>query len=52
MISLAVYNNSTMKDEAIAFLDYYMKEGNEYMARKGYNIPGNKIVANSEVAKF
>lgn len=49
MISLAVYKNTTMRDEAIRFLNYYMTHGNEYMAAKGFNIPGNKLVANSPV---
>lgn len=51
MISLAVYKNTTMPEEAISFLNYYMTKGNEYMASKGFNIPGNKKIANSEVYK-
>ncbi len=47
MVSLAVYKNTAMSDEAISFLNYYMTHGNEYMAAKGFNIPGNKFVANS-----
>lgn len=49
MIALAVNNESTMKDEAVDFLNYYMTKGNAYMAGKGFNIPGNKLVANSDV---
>lgn len=49
MIALAVYKNSAMKEEAVQFLNYYMTEGSEYMATKGFNIPGNKAVANSDV---
>lgn len=49
MISLAVNKESGMKDEAVRFLNYYMTKGNEYMAGKGFNIPGNKAVANSDV---
>ena len=51
MISLAVNAETTIPDEAIDFLNYYMTKGNEYMAAKGFNIPGNKIVANSSTFK-
>ena len=51
MISLAIYKDTTLKDEAIKFLNYYMTKGNEYMAKKGFNIPGNKIIANSNSYK-
>lgn len=51
MISLAVYKDTTLPDEAISFLNYYMTKGNEYMASKGFNIPGNKLVANSDTYK-
>lgn len=49
MTALAVNGESAMKDEAVAFLNYYMTKGNEYMASRGFNIPGNKAVANSDV---
>lgn len=49
MISLAVYKNTTLPDDAVEFLNYYMTHGNRYMAAKGFNIPGNKAVANSPV---
>lgn len=52
MISLAVNKESGMKDEAVQFLNYYMTKGNEYMAGKGFNIPGNKIVANSDAFRY
>ena len=52
MISLAVYKDSTLKNESIQFLNYYMTKGNEYMAKKGFNIPGNKLVANSDEYKY
>lgn len=48
MISLAIYKNTTLPTEAVIFLNYYMTKGNQYMAKKGYNIPGNKAVANSD----
>lgn len=52
MISLAVNNMTSMKEEAIAFLNYYMTKGSIYMASKGFNIPGNKRIANSDVYKY
>lgn len=48
MISLAIYKNSTLVDNAVKFLNYYMTKGSKYMANKGFNIPGNKLVANSD----
>ena len=51
MISLAINNETTIPEEAVKFLNYYMTKGNEYMATKGFNIPGNKIVANSPTFK-
>lgn len=48
LISLAIYKDTTLKDEAISFLNYYMTKGQHYMASKGFNIPGNKITANSD----
>lgn len=49
MIALAIHKNSSMKDEAVQFLNYYMTKGSEYMATKGFNIPGNKAIANSDI---
>ena len=49
MISLAVYKNTTLPKESIEFLNYYMTKGAKYMAKKGFNIPGNKAVANSDI---
>ena len=51
MVSLAIYKDTTLPDEAVKFLNYYMTKGNEYMAKKGFNIPGNKKVANSSTYK-
>lgn len=51
MVALAVYKDTGMPDEAIEFVNYYMTKGNEYMATKGFNIPGNKAVANSDIYK-
>lgn len=52
MISLAIYKDSTLKSNAVEFLNYYMTKGNKYMAKKGFNIPGNKAVANSDDFKY
>jgi multiple sugar transport system substrate-binding protein len=48
MIALAINNATGMKKEAVQFLNYYMDKGNQYMATKGFNIPGNKQVAMSD----
>ena len=47
-VGLAVYNKSTMKTEAVKFLNYYMTEGQKILADKGFNVPGNKLVAENE----
>ena len=48
MVGLGIYNRSTMKTEAVKFLNYYMTQGQDYLAGKGFNIPGNKAVAASD----
>ena len=48
MIGLSVYKNSPVKDKAVDFLNYYMTKGSQYMAKKSFNIPGNKLIANSD----
>lgn len=48
MIALSIYKNTTNPERAIDFLNYYMTYGNLYMANKGFNIPGNKVVAQSK----
>lgn len=48
MIGLAVYKDSPVKDKAVDFLNYYMSEGQKTMAEKSFNIPGNKLVAESD----
>ena len=52
MVSLGIYKNTTNPDAAVDFLNFYMTYGNEFMASKGFNIPGNKLVANSDVFKY
>lgn len=49
MVALSVYKKSKMKDEAAQFINYYMSEGQKVMANKGFNIPGNKLIANSDI---
>jgi len=48
MIALAINKASPVKDKAVAFLNYYMSEGNSYLAKKGFNIPGNRLIAESD----
>lgn len=48
MVGLAVYRSSPVVDKAVDFLNYYMTVGQEFMAEKSFNIPGNKLVANSD----
>ncbi len=52
MIALGVYKNTSNPDDAVDFLNFYMTYGNEFMAEKGFNIPGNKKVANSEIFMY
>ena len=52
MVSLGIYKNTSNPDAAVDFLNFYMTYGNEYMAAKGFNIPGNKKVANSETYMY
>ena len=49
---LGIYKNTSNPDDAVDFLNFYMTYGNEYMAAKGFNIPGNKKVANSETYMY
>jgi multiple sugar transport system substrate-binding protein len=48
MIALAVNKETPVKDEALTFLNYYLAEGSKYMAQQGFNIPGNKKIAESD----
>lgn len=47
MIALAINKQSPLKDKAVQFLNYYMTEGDKYFATKGFNIPGNQAIAES-----
>lgn len=48
MIGLSIYRNSPVKEDAVSFLNYYMSKGQNYMAKKSFNIPGNKKIAESD----
>ncbi len=52
MIALAINNHTPLKEEAVKFLNYYMTEGSKYFATKGFNIPGNQAVAESNYYKL
>lgn len=47
MVGMGIYKDSTMINEAVQFLNYYMINGQKMLASKGFNIPGNKLVAES-----
>lgn len=49
MIALAINKDTPLKDEAVKFLNFYMIKGLEYMATKGFNIPGNQLIAESDI---
>ena len=48
MIALGINASSPLKDKAVQFLNYYMTKGQEFMAERGFNIPGNMKVAESD----
>lgn len=45
MVGLSISAKSKQKDAAWKFIEYYFTEGQDDLARIGYNIPGNKKVA-------
>ena len=47
MVGLAISAKSQQKDAAFKFIEYYFTKGMEDMARIGYNIPGNRLVAST-----
>ena len=51
MVGMGIYKDSSMINESIQFLNYYMVEGQKFLANKGFNIPGNKAIAESTVFK-
>lgn len=48
LVANAVSADTMYPDAAWKFLEFYMTEGQKMMAKIGYNIPGNKTVANSD----
>lgn len=48
MIANCISSQSKYKDMAFRFLEFYMTEGMEELAEIGFNIPGNKTIANSD----
>ena len=51
MVGMGIYKDSSMISESIQFLNYYMTKGQEFLANKGFNIPGNKAIAESTAFK-
>ena len=49
MIALGINQSTPLKDQAIQFLNYYMTDGQEVMAERGFNIPGNLKVAEGDI---
>jgi len=47
-VAISIYSNSKNKDEAYSFVEYYMTEGMKELCKKGFNIPGNKTIAENE----
>lgn len=45
MVGLSISAKSTVKDAAWKFIEYYYTEGLKGLAEEGYNIPGNKTIA-------
>lgn len=48
MVGMSIASKSQYKDEAWDFMEYYFTEGQKMLAKKGYNIPGNRKVAENE----
>ncbi|MEG2015224.1 MAG: hypothetical protein RR086_05775, partial [Clostridia bacterium] len=47
MVGMAISAKSAQKEAAFKFMEYYFTKGMEGTAKIGYNIPGNKAVANT-----
>ncbi len=45
MVGMAISAKSNNKDAAFKFIEYYFTKGQESLAKQGFNIPGNKKVA-------
>lgn len=48
MVGMSIASKSTNKDAAWDFIEFYFTEGQKMLAKKGYNIPGNRQVAANE----
>ena len=47
-VAISIFSGSRNKDEAYQFVEYYMTEGMKELCKKGFNIPGNKTIADNE----
>lgn len=47
-VAISIYSKSKNKDESYKFVEYYMTEGMKELCKKGFNIPGNKTIAEKE----
>lgn len=45
MVGMSISAKSEFKDEAWQFIEFYYTEGSKSLAQMGYNIPGNKVMA-------
>lgn len=45
MVGMAITAKSANPDGAFKFLEYYFTKGQDIIAKQGFNIPGNKVVA-------
>ena len=48
MVGMSISAKSENKDAAWDFIEFYFTEGQKMLAKKGYNIPGNRQVAANE----
>lgn len=48
MVGLSISAKSNYKDAAFKFIEYYFTEGQKKVAAQGFNIPGNKTIAETE----
>lgn len=48
MVGMSISSKSQYKDESWDFIEFYFTEGQKMLAKKGYNVPGNRQVAANE----
>ncbi len=48
MVGMSISAKSVNPDAAWKFIEFYFTEGQKMLAKKGFNIPGNKVVAANE----